>query len=78
MIDFTAVKFHIPGMFFRRKPVTLASLDARLSVVELALEISREKSCVAPVKHGGPLEAALARLQRAIHRDNTLADRRRA
>lgn len=50
-------------MFFRRKPVTLASLDERLSVVETALQIRREEASEVPTS---PLEAALARLQRAI------------
>lgn len=56
-------------MFFRRKPVTLASLDARLSVVELALEIRREETPIATL--ASPLEAALAKLQRAITGDTS-------
>jgi hypothetical protein len=62
-------------MFFRRTPVTLANLDARLSVVELALQIEREAK---PVSHGGPLEAALAKLQSAITNEAHRAHRRRA
>lgn len=54
-------------MFFRRKPLTLASLDERLSVVELALQIRREEQT--QPKAGTPLELALAKLGRAIRRD---------
>jgi hypothetical protein len=61
-----AAQSYIPGMFFRRKPVTLANLDQRLSVVELALELRREEQ---PMTDIGPLESALAKLQRAITRD---------
>lgn len=50
-------------MFFRRKPLTLESLDQRLSVVELALEIRRQPNALT---RSSPLETALANLRRAI------------
>ncbi len=53
-------------MFFRRKPVTLASLDERLSAVEIALQLREEPPLSRP---SGPLDAALAKLQTAILRD---------
>lgn len=56
-------------MFFRRKPLSLASLDERLSVVEMALEIRRSETPPKPVAQSGPLDAALAKLQRAIRND---------
>jgi hypothetical protein len=54
-------------MFFRRKPLTLASLDERLSRVELLLELRKEATAEAPLP--GPLGAALASLQSAITRE---------
>ena len=57
-------------MFFRRKSVTLASLDERLSVVEIALQIHREDTSLNKINRArGPLEGALARLQQSIVRD---------
>ena len=57
-------------MFFRRKSVTLASLDERLSVVEIALQICKEDTAPSLVRRpSGALETALARLQRAMTRD---------
>jgi hypothetical protein len=53
-------------MFFRRKVVTLASLDERLSLVEIALQIRREEP---PPPSSGRLQIALARLQSAMLRD---------
>jgi hypothetical protein len=58
---------YIPAMFFRRKSLSLQSLDERLSVVELALQIRREEA--APPTIGKPLELALASLGRAIRQD---------
>jgi len=58
---------YIPGMFFRRKSLSLQSLDERLSVVELALQIRKEEA--AQPKVDGPLEHALASLGRAIRQD---------
>ena len=53
-------------MFFRRKSVTLASLDERLSLVEIVLQIRREEM---PPPGSKPLHIALARLQLAITKD---------
>lgn len=61
-----AEKSYIHAMFFRRKPVTLASLNDRLSVVEVALDLHRGDQ---PMMRTGPLETALAKLQFAIIRD---------
>lgn len=65
-------------MFFRRKPLTLESLDARLSAVELALEIRRDTLLVqTPLRDslGGSLHAALGRLGAAIARDEATRSR---
>jgi hypothetical protein len=56
-------------MFFRRKSVTLASLDERLSVVEIALQIRSEEAPLGLVSRPSTLEQALANLHRAITRD---------
>lgn len=62
-------------MFFRRKSVTLASLDERLSLVELALQIRREETPPKAEIASHSLNAALARLQMAIARNGAAAKR---
>jgi hypothetical protein len=59
-------------MFFRRKPPTLASLDERITIIEVALGIRRDGSPPRPAPVSGRLDAALIKLQQSVHQDEAL------
>ncbi len=56
-------------MFFRRKPLTLESIDERLSVVEIALGITRTDAPHQTPELNNGLRAALASYGKALRRD---------
>jgi len=56
-------------MFFRRKSLTLEGIDERLSVVEIALGITRTDMPREPPELSNGLRAALASYRKALRRD---------